>query len=136
MLTNQSSDTYISLYRFRREGNNKIINKQETSFYLWPNSVKNQTYNIKTGNHRVIYYEIELTENDLDFEYAIGRSSNDNVSSSGFYYMMLAGTDTQGNTPMEGTGKVLEKMDFVSATTLVKKVLPDHLIPFINQYWK
>ena len=103
---NNSTTDYMSLFRYVRGGTETaptITRLQELRFQL-------------TGSHKnksVNYYEIELKEEDLQYEYVIGRGYEDEGNAA-FFYMMLAGSDEYSGPASSGTGKVLEKLDFLS----------------------
>ena len=106
----QSNNTtdYMSLFRYKRGGTEsapEITQLQELRFQLTKSH----------GNKSVNYYEIALSEDDLQYEYVIGRGYGD-VGNAAFFYMMLAGSDEYSGTAPSGTGKVLEKIDFLSAS--------------------
>ncbi|MGN1077364.1 MAG: hypothetical protein ACI4ST_02510, partial [Candidatus Gallimonas sp.] len=104
---NQSATNYMSLYRFVRDGDDKVSGLQELQFQL----------STAHGNKNVNYYEIQLSADDLNYEYVIAvGSSNDNGNFAQFFYMMLAGADKSTGSASLGTGKVLEQIDFLSAS--------------------
>lgn len=101
---------YMSLYRFKRNANNTIntSTKQEIQFIV-NNDLKNKT---------AAYFECELTADDVgDWEYAIGQSSghanSDTKNGPGFYYMLLGGSDTGGGSAPDGTGKIIDRVEFI-----------------------
>ncbi|MGN1041029.1 MAG: hypothetical protein ACI4QL_06350, partial [Candidatus Fimimonas sp.] len=100
--SNNTTD-HMSVYRFKRSASNTITDLQEMSFEL----------NKTNGNKTALFYVLNLTESDLGYEYVIGVGSDDTANNAEFFYMMLAGSDQNSGSAIEGTGKILEKIDFL-----------------------
>jgi hypothetical protein len=85
-ITNQSKDSAMSLYKFRRGTNGAIIDWSETRYVLKP-----KIY----GNKAVLYFDFEV---EKGWEYVLGRSTNNSLfpNVAGFFYLVLHGVGNQG----------------------------------------
>lgn len=110
---NSQAHLYMSLYRYIRKADGTIdTDSVREIVFDFPKSKSN---GISNGSAVIFAVDIEKTETD-HYEYAIGRSSIDtNTESAKFFFLKLAGTDTTGGGSAGGTGKKLEKIDFLPA---------------------
>ncbi|MGN1099938.1 MAG: hypothetical protein ACI4S9_06300 [Christensenellales bacterium] len=112
--TTQSTDNYMSLYRFKRT--TKVVNG-ETIETIEQGTLQEMQFILpkSLNNKNVVFYVVNLTKEDLGYEYVIGLGSAQQSNNAGFFYMMLAGSDENTGTATEGTGRILEKIDFLPA---------------------
>lgn len=110
--TSQNSDNYMSLYRFKRA---TITKNGETIETIEDGSLQEMQFILpkSLGNKNVVFFSVNLTKDDLGYEYVIGLGSSNTTNNAGFFYMMLAGSDENSGAATEGTGRVLEKIDFL-----------------------
>ncbi|MGN1155828.1 MAG: hypothetical protein ACI4TK_06600 [Agathobacter sp.] len=110
--TSQSSDGHMSIYRYVRDSDGKIINKEEMVL-SFPKKNANGL-----GNGVAAYFNFtidSLTDSEgREYEYAIGKSSLYNDSNVYFYFLKIAGT---GSSTGDGSGSEklykIEKIDFI-----------------------
>lgn len=116
---NNSGEDYMSIYRFKRLDNGNI----DTS------SIKEIRFCLskKLNNYCVAYFECDVSQAEYEagYEFAIAWSQNQTSGTNpGFFYMLLAASDTAGGTAPGGKAKVLEKVEFV--------VYPDQVANFAD----
>ena len=108
-----SDDNNMSIYRFSRKADGTIDTSTMKEIIL----KLRKTNGLGTG--AIIYFSLEIHEDDLGYEFAIGRSSiseNSSKQSAGFVFLKLAGTDTHGGniiTPDVPNVRMLKKLAFV-----------------------
>ena len=109
---NNSGDNIMSIYRYKRASNGSVDQStiEEIILSIPP-----------MGNGLVVCFSLHIDEDDLGYEYVIGRSSEmvgNKASSAAFVYLKLAGTDTSGNVPVPDgeTVRKLFDIDFVEST--------------------
>lgn len=82
---NMSKSAYKSLYRYKRDAQGRVTDKQELVFCF---SKQNHL-----GNGTIVLFDINVT--DTSYEYCIGNSTTEG-NSAYFFFLKLAGTDAQG----------------------------------------
>ncbi|MGN0783880.1 MAG: hypothetical protein ACI4M0_06025 [Christensenellales bacterium] len=111
--TAQSTDNYMSLYRFKRV----TVTSADggTIETIEPGSLQEMQFILPKAlnNKNVVFFLVTLGQEDLAYEYVIGLGSKQQSNNAGFFYMMLAGSDENSGTATEGTGRILEKIDFL-----------------------
>ena len=100
----------MSLYRFIRNEDGTIDT----------DSVREIVFDFQKrngiSNGSAVIFAIDIEKSAENYEYAIGRSTIDeNNESAKFFFLKLAGTDRTGGNAADGTGKILEKIDFLQS---------------------
>lgn len=98
-----SSDSYVSIYRYKRTSGGAYTELQELVLKFAKDS------NLK--NRNVVLFDLEIS--DLSYEYCIGNSSETSSNPAYFFFLMLAGTNTTGGDAYGGMIKALERIEFV-----------------------
>ena len=110
--TDQSSDRYMMLYVCERDTDGNLVAVDMIEYIL---PVKSSNY-FKNGN--VAYYEYIVTEEQVDakYEFFIGARPGDSNPDAGFFALMLAGADTEGDGNLKDETtykKVVIDVDYV-----------------------
>ena len=87
-ITTKSSDAYSSIFRYKRTPNGSIDTNTLQELELH--------FNRQLGNGTVVLFDINIT--DTTYEYCIARNSADSGQQAYFFFLKLAGTDSQGGT--------------------------------------
>ncbi len=86
---NMSDSAYASIFRYKRDSDSvTVTNKQELKLCF-----KKGKGNVTLKNNTVVLFTITLNEDDLDYEYCIGKSAVTYSNTAYFYFLKLAGTD-------------------------------------------
>lgn len=118
--TNNNADKYMAIYKYQRDASGNLQQIAKQTFLLPKSSLKNGS---------IVYYEYEITREDVQagYEYVIGAADTGSAGgNAGFIAIALAGTDESsgedpgggggsGDTP--GTKKILN-VDYVVNTAV------------------
>lgn len=107
-----NSSANMSIYRYKRDANGAYIGLQELELYF------NKTN--KLGNGSIALFDIYIS--DIDYEYCIGKSSSSTDNPAYFFFLKLAGADSQGGTgikeAIDGTDYAVYEQFITSASSM------------------
>lgn len=106
----------MAIYKYSRNAQTGALTKVDKKTFTLPK---------KLGNGSAVYFEFEITSDDIKagYEFVIGASNDESADKNvGFVAMALAGTDqSEGNNPGDGgtsgDSKVLMDIDYIENAT-------------------
>ncbi|MDD4315533.1 MAG: hypothetical protein PHC84_00025 [Clostridia bacterium] len=101
-ITNQSDDSAMAVYEYRRDTGGNIIDWTETRLLL-----EKGLY----GNKGVVYFQYNVKK---DYEYVVGKSTV-SQNTAGFFYLVLEGVGNQGSGSQNIS--LSKRIDFVMRDT-------------------
>ena len=114
--SNNNAAKEMAIYKYSRNAQTGALTKVDKKTFTLPK---------KLGNGSAVYFEFEITSDDIKagYEFVIGASNDESADKNvGFVAMALAGTNqSEGNNPGDGgtpgSSKVLIDIDYIENAT-------------------